>query len=58
MSGGGHFNAACFNAGIIQGMLDAAQYPAEVTAHFTSDTDPRSTVYVILFESATIANRS
>lgn len=53
----GHFNCAAFSAGIIQGVLDSAGFPAEVTAKVVSkngegETEPGQqplTIYYIKF---------
>lgn len=55
----GHFNCAAFSAGIINGVLDAAGFPAEVTAKVLArngDEDPQQhqgqplTIYYIKFQ--------
>lgn len=55
----GHFNCAAFSAGIINGVLDAAGFPAEVTAKVLArngDDDPQQqqgqplTIYYIKFQ--------
>lgn len=45
----GSFNPAALFAGIIEGLLCAAEYPCEVVAHYTAGSTTR-TVYVIRFE--------
>jgi hypothetical protein len=46
-----HFNCAAFIAGVANGLLDAAQFKADVTAHFnTTAAGVNRTVYVIKFE--------
>jgi hypothetical protein len=45
-----HFNCATFVAGIVNGILDGAEFSAEVSAHFnTTATGINRTVYVIKF---------
>ncbi len=45
-----HFNVATFVAGIINGILDGAEFHAEVSAHFnTTSQGTTRTVYVIKF---------
>lgn len=54
----GHFNCAAFSAGIINGVLDAAGFPAEVTAKIhartgEAETSPQGqplTIYYIKFQ--------
>lgn len=54
----GHFNCAAFSAGIIQGVLDASGFPAEVTAKVVSKSDENEappgqqplTIYYIKFQ--------
>ena len=46
-----HFNCAAFIAGIVNGILDGAEFRAEVSAHFnTTAQGITRTVYVIKFE--------
>merc|ERR1712216_378563 len=43
----GHLNCASFVAGVVHGILDAADFPARVTAHHTGTTsEPRTTILV------------
>lgn len=53
----GHFNCAAFSAGIINGVLDSAGFPAEVTAKVLAKTHetetsqgPPLTIYYIKFQ--------
>lgn len=47
----GHFNCATFVAGIINGILDGAEFTSDVSAHFnTTSNGVTRTVYVIKFE--------
>lgn len=59
----GHFNCAAFVAGIINGVLDASGFPAEVTAKIlakNNDSDAQvnastpSTIYYIKFEASVL----
>lgn len=58
----GHFNCAAFSAGIINGVLDAAGFPAEVTAKVlakTGETEVQQqgqplTIYYIKFQPAVL----
>lgn len=46
-----HFNCAAFIAGIVNGILDGAEFRAEVSAHFNTTAQGNTrTVYVIKFE--------
>lgn len=46
-----HFNCAAFIAGIVNGILDGAEFRAEVSAHFNTTAQGMTrTVYVIKFE--------
>lgn len=57
----GHFNCAAFTAGIINGVLDAAGFPAEVTAKVlakSGDSDAGTsqgvTIYYIKFDGSVL----
>lgn len=54
----GHFNCASFTAGIINGVLDAAGFPADVTAKVLAKNDDEEvtanqgvTIYYIKFDA-------
>lgn len=44
-----YLNCASFVAGIIEGVLNAANYPAKVSAIFKTDQDTRKTVFLVKF---------
>ncbi|XXQ31722.1 Trafficking protein particle complex subunit [Plasmodiophora brassicae] len=46
----GALNCAAFAAGVIKGVLDTADFAASVDAHYPSDEDHFTTVFVIRFE--------
>lgn len=46
----GALNCAAFAAGVIKGVLDTADFAATVDAHYPSDEDHFTTVFVIRFE--------
>lgn len=57
----GHFNCAAFTAGIINGVLDAAGFSAEVTAKVLAKSGegeapagPGVTIYYIKFDSSVL----
>lgn len=52
----GRINCASFNAGLIRGLLDAAQFPAHVRAVVPQQDKPgakrnNTTVYVVKFQT-------
>ena len=49
----GQLNCASFVAGIVNGILDGAEFHSEVSAHFNKDKT--KTVYVIKFEKKVMA---
>eukprot|EP00474_Spongospora_subterranea_P000712 CRZ01170.1 hypothetical protein [Spongospora subterranea] len=50
----GSLNCAAFVAGVIKGILDAADFPATVNAHYKSDEDRFTTIFVITFQPEVI----
>lgn len=57
----GHFNCASFSAGIINGVLDSAGFPAEVTAKVLAKSDDEEvsanqgvTIYYIKFDASVL----
>jgi len=50
-------NCSYFVAGIVEGILDAAEFPARVTAHLVGDRNPK-TVILIKFNPEVVARSS
>mmetsp|Transcript_6866 Transcript_6866/g.12494 ORF Transcript_6866/g.12494 Transcript_6866/m.12494 type:complete len:188 (+) Transcript_6866:4009-4572(+) len=50
------FNSAAFVAGIIEGMLNAAEFPCRVTANFKGEGPDKQTVFQIKFASESLRN--
>eukprot|EP00397_Hematodinium_sp_SG-2012_P069267 GEMP01117737.1.p1 GENE.GEMP01117737.1~~GEMP01117737.1.p1 ORF type:complete len:175 (-),score=14.31 GEMP01117737.1:49-573(-) len=48
----GHVNCAAFAAGIIEGLLRSAEFPADVTAHFVDDANRLSTTMLVKFHQS------
>lgn len=50
----GGLNCAAFIAGVIKGVLDTADFPATVDAHFPTEDDRSTTIFVIRFEAQVV----